>query len=109
MLGAWVPGLRRAQVITKQRGMPEEVHFEFARSLSYTLVYSYDQDHLEVRWQPKLGKRDGVSGFARFEPCEGGTLVTYGIEHGPGRTDRDRELGDSRSLVEAFARWIATQ
>jgi hypothetical protein len=42
LLGAWVPGLRRAQVLAKEKGLPSEVHFEFASSLAYTLVYTYD-------------------------------------------------------------------
>ena len=102
-LPTWVPGLRRAQILTIDRGMPSEIHFEFAGSLAYTLVYSYDRDHREVHWQPKLGKDEGVTGFVRFEPVEGGTRVTYGLEHGDGRGATERALGDAKPLIEAFA------
>ena len=102
-LTSWVPGLRQAQILTKERGMPAEIHFEFAGALAYTLVYSYDKEHREVRWQPKLGKREGVSGFARFEPHEGGTRITYGLEQGDARGEAERALGDPRPALEAFA------
>jgi hypothetical protein len=105
-LTAWVPGLRRAQIISKERGMPSEIHFEFASSLAYTLTYAYDREQREVRWQPKLGKRDGVSGFARFDAAPGGTTVTYGLEHGEARGPAERELGDQQRLVDAFATWL---
>lgn len=107
LLGAWVPGLRRALVLTKERGLPAEVHFEFATSLAYTLVYSYDAASREVRWEPKLGKRDGVSGFARFVAEGDGTQITYGLEQGDARTPADRALGDPATLVTALQRWLA--
>jgi hypothetical protein len=38
--------------------LPSEIHFEFAAARSfYTLVYTYDVDNFEVRWEPKLGRR----------------------------------------------------
>jgi hypothetical protein len=103
---AWIPGLRRAEVIAKSRGLPSEIHFEFASSLVYTLAYSYDVERREVRWEPKLGKRDGVRGFARFEPFDDGTRMTYGLEHGDARTAADRELGEPHKLLEAFALFV---
>jgi hypothetical protein len=106
LLLAWVPGLRRAQVIAKSRGLPEEVHFEFSDSLAYTLVYTYDVEAREVRWEPKLGKRDGVAGFARFATTDGGTELTYGLEHGTGRNEQDRALGDITKIADAFAAWM---
>jgi hypothetical protein len=106
LLGAWVPGLRRSQVLAKERGMPLEVHYEFAESRAYTLVYSYDAERREVRWQPKLGRRDGVTGFARFEETDGGTLLTYGLEHGEARSASDRELGDAEKLVASLQAWL---
>lgn len=109
LLPAWVPGLRRAQIITKERGLASEVHFEFSSSLTYTLVYTYDLEHREVSWQPKLGRRDGVSGFARFEPSEDGTRVTYGLEPGDGRSPAELELGDLRLLADAFTTWMREQ
>lgn len=104
LLALWVPGLRRAQIIAKSRGLPEEVHFEYASSLAYTLVYHYDVERHEVRWEPKLGKRDGVSGFARFEPADGGTRMTYGLEPGPGRAPA--EPAELEALVAAFVAWM---
>jgi len=89
-----------------ERGLPSEIHFEFASSRVYTLVYSYDAEHREVRWQPKLGKRDGVTGFVRFDEAEGGTQVTYGNEHGESRSPSERELGDEQKLIDAFSAWM---
>jgi len=106
LLTLWVPGLRRAQILAKDRGLPAEVHFEFADSLAYTLVYRYDLERLEVSWEPKLGKRDGVRGYARFERAHGGTQVTYGLEQGEGRGPEERSLGDLATLVDAFATWM---
>ena len=108
-LTAWIPGLRRAQVIATEDGHPAEIHFEFASSLVYTLVYTYDVDRLEVRWEPKLGRRDGVTGFARFEPHGDHTLVTYLNVSGEGRSDAERALGDPGRLVAAFAAFVAGQ
>lgn len=107
-LTAWVPGLRHAEIISKERGMPSEIHFQFANSLAYTLVYTYDRDKREVSWEPKLGKREGVTGYARFAPVERGTQVTYALEHGAGRGAVERELGDLQRLVDAFATWLTT-
>jgi polyketide cyclase/dehydrase/lipid transport protein len=102
-LTSWVPGLRTAHILSKERGLPAEIHFEFASARAYTLVYSYDKALREVRWQPKLGAREGVSGFARFEPEGGGTRITYGLEHGDARSDAERALGDPKPALEAFA------
>jgi uncharacterized protein YndB with AHSA1/START domain len=102
-LPRWVPGLKRAEILTRARGLPEEVHFEFAKELAYTLVYSYDKAEHVVRWQPKLGKREGVSGFVRFEAIENGwTRFTYGLEQGDARSPVERELGDLQRLAESF-------
>jgi hypothetical protein len=104
LLTSWVPGLRRAQILTKERGMASEIHFEFSSTLAYTLVYSYDKTKREVRWQPKLGPREGVSGFARFEAEAEGTRITYGLEQGDARSADERALGDPAPLLEAFAK-----
>ena len=111
-LPRWVPGLRRAEILTRAKGLPEEVHFEFApeverpgrgAALAYTLVYAYDKDEHVVRWQPKLGKRAGVTGFVRFESIEnGGTRLTYGLEQGDERGPAERELGDLQRLADSF-------
>lgn len=110
-LVAWVPGLRRAQIISLgPRGLAAEVHFEYADSLVYTLVYTYDREGYGFSWEPKLGKRDGVSGSVRFDPAEGGgTKMTYSLAHGDGRDDRERELGDPQALVDAFVAWITAR
>lgn len=103
LLTSWVPGLRRAQVIAKEHGLPSEIHFEFASSLAYTLIYRYDRERREVHWAPKLGKRDGVTGFARFEAEGDGTRITYGLAQGDGRTAAERALSDPQPLLAAFA------
>src|SRR5262249_20569654 len=104
LLTSWVPGLRTAEVLTKERGMPAEIHFEFASSLAYTLVYAYDKERREVRWQPKLGKSEGVTGFARFEPDGDGTRIRYGLEQGDARSAADRALFDPQPLIDAFTK-----
>ena len=105
-LAAWVPGLRRVETIAKTHvGLPGEVHFEYASSLTYTLTYTYDAAKREVRWQPKLGARDGVTGFARFDAFDAGTRITYGLEHGDNRTAANRS--DQQALVDAFATFAA--
>jgi uncharacterized protein YndB with AHSA1/START domain len=103
LLTSWVPGLRRAQVIAKEHGLPSEIHFEFSSSLAYTLVYRYDRERLEVQWTPKLGKRDGVAGSVRFEREGDRTRVTYTIQHGDARSDAERALDDPEKLLAAFA------
>jgi hypothetical protein len=103
LLTTWVPGLRRAEILTRERGMPAEIHFELA-SHAYTLVYRYDKANREVHWQPKLGKQDGVTGFARFEPEGTGTRFTYALEHGDAR----EPVGELQPLVEAFAARMST-
>lgn len=105
-LTAWIPGLRRAQVIAKERGLPAEIHFEFASSLVYTLVYAYDLERLDVRWEPKLGRRDGVTGFARFEAFDTGTRMTYGLEQGEARTPAERAMSDPGEVVAAFVAFV---
>jgi uncharacterized protein YndB with AHSA1/START domain len=105
-LTSWVPGLRQAQIITGTRAAPSEIHFEFAGpsdELAYTLVYTYDKATREVRWEPKLGRNAGVTGFVRFDQDTDGTRVTYGLEHGDARGVAERELGDAQLLLEAFA------
>lgn len=97
-LTSWVPGLRSAEILTVERGLPAEIHFEFG-TFAYTLVYSYDRAKREVHWQPKLGKAGGVTGFARFEAVDGGTRFTYALA--PGQARMAEAL---TPLVEAFAR-----
>lgn len=103
LLTSWVPGLRRAEILTRERGMPAEIHFELA-SHAYTLVYRYDKHNREVHWQPKLGADAGVTGFARFEPEGSGTRFTYALEHGDAR----EPVGELQPFVDAFAARMST-
>ncbi len=105
-LTSWIPGLRRAETIATAHGLPAEIHFEYASSRVYTLVYRYDLDKREVHWSPKLGKRDGVTGFARFEPSDEGTRMTYALEQGDARNAAERELGDVQTLLDSFVAWL---
>lgn len=102
----WVPGLSRAEIITRARGLPEEVHFEFGQGHAYTLVYSYDKRAREIRWQPKLGARAGVTGYVRFAALDRVTEITYALEHGDARGPQHREVGDVTRLAESFAAFI---
>ena len=109
-LVAWVPGLRRAKLVTRDRnGMPAEVEFEFAESRMYTLVYTYESTDIAkiVKWEPRLGARAAVAGHARFEPCDGGTLVTYELVHGEARSEVERYLASAEELLDSFARWMS--
>jgi hypothetical protein len=106
LLVAWVPGLRRADVVARwPDGMAREASFELS-SLTYSLVYAYDLESLEVTWSPRTGARDAVRGFARFDACDGGTLMTYALELGPGRKPPDTALEDAGLLVAAFKRFV---
>ena len=107
LLAHWVPGLRRAVVISLGPfNLPAEIHFEFSTALTYTLVYSYDLAAREMRFEPRLGKRDGVSGYVRFVPFDQGTRIEYGLDVGDARSPADRELGDPEALVAAFVKWM---
>jgi hypothetical protein len=107
-LPAWVPGLRRARVIANDStGLPAEILFELASSLTYSLVYTYDVARLEVAWQPRSGKRDAVAGSARFEAAEGGgTKIVYALKQGEGRSTQQREVGAGDPLLAAFVRFV---
>jgi hypothetical protein len=110
LLTHWVPGLRRAVVISLGPfQLPAEIHFEFSTSLTYTLVYSYDTAAREMRFEPRLGRRDGVRGYVRFDPFDDGTRIEYALEAGEARSPADRELGDPEALVAAFVKWMHTE
>jgi hypothetical protein len=107
LLTGWVPGLRRAIVVAlDDAGLPREISFEFSTSMTYSLVYTYDVAAFEMRWEPRFGGRDAVRGFARLEPLDEGTRITYGLEPGSGRSEADRALGDLDALVAAFVSWM---
>lgn len=108
-LTAWVPGLRRARIVaTDAQGRAQEVAFEFAASRTYSLVYAYEDDARRVSWSSRLGQRDGVAGWARFDGEDGGTRVTYATTDGAGRTADERAIDEPRQLLAAFARWALT-
>lgn len=110
LFAAWMPGLRRATVVaTEPDGLPREVSFEFSAKLSYALVYNYDRARREVRWEPRLGARDAVRGWARIDAQGEGARLTYELEQGPGRDADDLELGDADTIIGAFVRWIEAQ
>jgi hypothetical protein len=110
MLLAWVPGLRRARVVTRTpEGLPEEIQFEFSTSLMYSLVYTYDLTSHEVTWEPRANSRDGVSGFVRFAEFDDGTRMIYGLKPAAGRSSADLVLGDLDALVDAFVVWMRDQ
>jgi hypothetical protein len=109
LLPCWVPGLRSAVVISSGPfGLPSEVLFEFSTSLTYTLTYTYDLDAREMRFEPKLGRRDAVRGFARVDAFDDGTRFEYGLEVGEGRSAVDQAIGNIEALVESFSRWMTT-
>jgi hypothetical protein len=107
LLTSWVPGLRRAVVISLGPfNLPAEIHFEFSTSLTYTLVYTYDLALREMRFEPRLGARDGVRGFVRIDPYDEGARIEYGLDVGAARSPEDRELGDLDALIESFVQWM---
>jgi hypothetical protein len=101
---AWIPGLRRAQVIQKtDEGLASEILFEYGPSRTYSLVYTYDLAKREVRWEPRANKRDAVAGFARFDAFDSGTRVTYGLANSTGVT----QLAELHDLLAAFGAWMS--
>lgn len=102
-----MPGLRKARVISLDaEGRALEILFEFGASLTYSLVYAYDAAAREVTWKPRTGRHDAVAGFVKFEATETGTQMTYGLEHGDGRSPSETAVGDISALVASFVRWI---
>lgn len=98
----WLPGLKKARVVrTDAQGRALEVSFEFGESLSYALVYAYDEAALKVRWVPSAGVRDGVSGMAAFEALPEGCRFVYALD-----SLRGRPPAHEREVAEAFAQWI---
>ena len=103
----WVPGLRYAQVMSvDDDGLPREVHFEFATTLVYSLVYSYDKPAGLVHWEPRDDEPGAVRGYASFVAVERGTQFTYALQHEQGRKAAERAIDDPRTLLDAFARWM---
>lgn len=108
LLPTWVPGLRRAKVVRKDRdGLALEVLYEFSDTLSYSLIYRYDADWRRVAWIPGLGKREAVSGWAQFDEDDAGCLMRYAIEAPQGGARGDRGVEQiAQDIVSAFVRWV---
>ena len=108
-LPKWVPGLQAAHLVEFDvEGLPYEIRFTYAAGLEYSLRYTYDTEARVLRWEPvdEDGKRGGVRGFARFDEAEGGTTITYALEHDKGRKAAERALDSPQQLVEAFANFM---
>ena len=106
LLAAWLPGVRRVDVVSRdERGLATEVQFEYAGSRSYSLLYTYDHARREMRWEPRVGKRDAVRGFASVEADGDGTRLHYALEEGGPRREGD---GDPAAIVAAFVAWVTS-
>ena len=100
---AWIPGLRRAQVVQSDAsGRATEIMFEFGASRTYSLAYSYDLARREVKWEPRSNKRDAVAGSATFEAADEGTRITYSNAPHAGEMSRE-ELDD---LLASFIAYL---
>ncbi len=98
----WLPGLKKLRVVRSDaRGRPLEVTYEFGDDLTYALVYAYDDARRHVRWVPSAGVRDGVSGYASFEPYEDGCRFRYSLDSVKGRPE-DHPL----AVAHAFREWM---
>jgi hypothetical protein len=105
---AWVPGLRCSRVLASTPdGLPHEVWFEYAGSITYVLRYCYDIATRVVRWEPRESDVGGVRGFARFELRGTDTMVVYALEHDGARTSIESELDYPNVLADTFARYLA--
>ena len=105
-LAQWVPVLRSARLVEMRDGMPREIAFELLTGTSYSLLYTYDLATRTIRWEPKPDTIGGISGEARFEESDRGTLVMLAIHRHPGRSFAERSLDDAHELVAAFVRWM---
>jgi hypothetical protein len=104
-LPRWVPGLRRARIVrSRPDGLPLEVVFEFGKTLTYSIVYDYDLAARRVTWQPGLGRRDAVSGWAEFVPEGAGCRMRYSVA--PTGDEREAQAANADRLVAAFVRWV---
>ena len=107
---AWMPGLRHADVLSRHAdGRAREVHCDFSTSLSYSLLYTYNDAAREVRWEPHQSPRDALRGFARFDARGAGSRLTYKIEQGANRRTGDLVRGGVHPVIDAFARWLETR
>src|SRR5262249_26462183 len=104
----WVPGLVDVRLIESTTdGLPLEIQFEFAGEHIYSLVYTYDREGREVRWEPRPGEHGAVRGSARFSATgDGDTELAYSLEHDHDRRAAERMLDAPKTLLAAFARWM---
>lgn len=101
----WLPGLKKAKVVRSDaQGRAAEVSYEFGQSLSYALVYHYDEVQHRVRWVTSAGLQDGVSGSASFELAAEGCVFRYTLESLRGRSPLHET-----EVAEAFASWIRSR
>lgn len=101
----WLPGLKALKVVrTDAQGRALEVRYSVGESLTYALVYAYDDDAKKVRWVPSSGGMDGVSGFATFEPHADGCSFSYSID-----SRRGRQPLHAEEVAHAFAGWMASR
>ncbi len=99
----WLPGLKQLKVVrTDEKGRAVEVRYSVGASLTYALVYNYDDAAMKVRWVTSSGGMDGVSGFATFSAQEGGCAFSYSID-----SRRGREPLHAEEVAHAFAAWMA--
>ena len=98
----WLPGLKKLKLVrSDERGRAREVSYSLGETLTYALVYAYDDDARRVRWVTSAGVQDGVSGFAAFEPDPEGCKFSYSID-----SQRGRAPGHLESVADAFAQWV---
>jgi ribosome-associated toxin RatA of RatAB toxin-antitoxin module len=81
----WVGDLKSVVVTERdQKGRPLVATFRaaaFGRSSTYTLRYDYDEAPTVLSWVMVEGDLTSkLDGSYRFEPADGGTLVTYQLE-----------------------------
>jgi len=102
LLHHFIASLRRVKVVrVRPDGRPLEALFE-GEHLSYSVIYAYDLPNRRVTWEPGVGKRDSVRGFAEFLVEGEGCRVRYGVESMTRRLDPE----EAGLFVAAFAHWV---
>ncbi|HVE93856.1 MAG TPA: SRPBCC family protein [Acidimicrobiales bacterium] len=81
----WAPDLKEVEVEQRDaEGRATHVRFRaaaFGRSINYTLEYSYAEAPARLSWvQTSADITSRIDGTYEFEPCDGGTTVTYHLE-----------------------------
>ena len=96
----WVPGVRRVKVVREREdGLPLEAIVDHGSTLSYSMMYAYDLAARRVEWEPGVGRRDAVRGWAEFVDEGGACLMRYAVAG-------NRDAAEAETVVEAFARWV---